>query len=68
MILEIMLTLSTTCNPVIKNTSGYSLNEFDRQTLQRAYKTCKRVYDSSCVKLFWKYDKIDYRVVCGEGE
>jgi len=51
--------------PQIKNTSGHKLNEFDYKTLERATKVCYNKYNS-CVKLFWKYDKIDYKIICGD--
>lgn len=64
----ILLTLIALSCPQVKmqNTTKYPWNQFDKETLARAKNRCGKIYqDAPCVKLFKKYDKQDYSVVCG---
>ena len=49
------------------NTSKFPWNDYDQSMLKQAEKRCGELYDDSpCVKLFKKYDKLSYTVICGE--
>lgn len=53
----------------IQNVSGYSWNEYDANMLKYSEKRCSQLYsDAPCVKLFRKFGKQDYIVICGEKE
>lgn len=65
-VLAAMMALSC---PVTKmqNVTKYPWNDHDRAILAQAKKRCGELYsDSHCVKLFRKYGKQDYSVVCGK--
>jgi hypothetical protein len=68
-----MITLSILMNllcsePKMQNVSRYPWNAFDRSTLRQAKKRCGELYpDDPCVKLFRKYEKLSYSVICGKG-
>ena len=48
------------------NISGYPWNDYDRSILKQAKKRCGEIYpDAPCVKLFRKWGKQDYSVICG---
>lgn len=48
------------------NTSGYPWNDYDRSILTQTKRRCVQIYpDSPCVKMFKKWGKQDYSVVCG---
>ena len=64
----ILLTLSC---PQVKmvNVSGYPWNSYDRKELRYARKRCGEIYpDAKCVKLFRKFGKRDFTVICGAEE
>lgn len=60
--------MSISCTPTkIQNVSGFKWNAHDRETLNYSKKRCQELYeDSPCVRLFKKYGKQDYSVICGE--
>jgi hypothetical protein len=64
----IPLLLALSCSPpVMQNKTKYPWNDFDRKELKYAQKRCGEIYkDSPCVKLFKKYDKNQYSVICGD--
>lgn len=50
----------------MQNVSGHPWNGYDKEILQQAKKRCGELYsDSPCVKLFRKWGKQDYSVICG---
>lgn len=52
--------------PVMQNVSGYPWNDYDREELRYCERRCKEIYsDAPCVKLFRKFGKKDYSVICG---
>lgn len=54
---------------VMQNVSSYPWNAYDRKILRQAQKRCGELYDDSpCVKLFRKYNKVQYSVICGKGK
>lgn len=57
---------------IIVNMSGISLNGFDRETLERAKKTCATnelyKYDTPCLKKFYKIEPREYAAICGGPE
>lgn len=64
--LFILLTLSC---PVTKmqNITPFPWNDHDFNTLAFVKNRCVQIYpDSPCVKLFRKFGKQDYSVICGE--
>lgn len=53
--------------PLMLNTSKYPWNNYDRSELKFAQKRCQEIYkDAPCVKLFKKYNRQQYSVICGE--
>lgn len=63
-LLVILLSCPTT---TIQNTSGYPWNDYDTSILNQARKRCGEIYnDSPCIKLFKKWGKQDYSVICSE--
>lgn len=51
--------------PEILNTTSSPWNNHDEETLTYAKKRCGEIYDDApCVKLFKKYGKQDYSVIC----
>ena len=52
---------------LLSNITVYELNAFDVKSLNRAKQVCKTRY-KGCLKKFQKYDKKDYRALCGEPE
>jgi hypothetical protein len=70
LIAQIMLTAALTCPKTkIVNQTNYKWNKFDQQSLNTAKKRCKELYKKSpCVKIFYKTQKMDYKVVCGAQE
>lgn len=52
---------------VMQNITKYPWNDYDRSILKQTEKRCGEIYkDAPCVKLFKKWDKQDYSVVCGK--
>lgn len=51
--------------PKLENRTAYPWNDFDKQSLQTASNTCKKIYPRSpCLKLFRKIGKQDYHAIC----
>ena len=51
------------------NVTKYPWNDYDQEVLGRANKRCGQIYPGSgCVKMFKKWGKKDYSVICGEKE
>ncbi len=67
MISVILLAAALQCpNTKFVNVSGYEWNQHDLNTYRYVQKRCVQVYpDSPCVKLFRKWGKQDYSVICG---
>ena len=65
--MTILLLLSLSCPTVkMQNVSGYPWNDYDRSILKQTTKRCGELYpDAPCVKLFRKWGKQDYSVICG---
>lgn len=64
----ILLVLAALSCPATKmqNVTKFPWNDHDRSILQQARKRCGELYqDAPCVKLFRKYGKQDYSVICG---
>jgi hypothetical protein len=67
-----MITLFTlmalSCPDVkMQNVTKFEWNRYDMSILTQAKKRCGELYpDARCVKLFRKYGKQDYSVVCGK--
>ena len=67
-VFTVMFALSAGSCPQTKmlNTSKYGWNDYDMDMLKQAKKRCGELYpDAPCVKLFKKYDKLSYSVICG---
>lgn len=62
----IALVLALSCPaPLMQNVSQFPWNDYDRKELRYAEKRCAEIYsDSPCVKLFRKFDKQSYSVIC----
>ena len=65
--LTIMVLMAISCpNPKMQNVTKFAWNDFDKSILEQARKRCGELYpDAPCVKLFRKYGKQDYSVICG---
>lgn len=66
-----LLVLAALSCPTTKmmNVTKYPWNDHDRQILTQTRKRCGELYpDAPCVKLFRKYGKQDYSVICGAGK
>lgn len=64
--LALFITLSCPATKMV-NVSGDPWNDYDKSILEQAKKRCVQLYeDSPCVKLFRKYGKQDYSVICGD--
>lgn len=64
--LKIILALSCSAT-VMQNVSTEPWNDYDKKELKYAQKRCGEIYDDSpCVKLFRKFDKQQYSVICGK--
>ena len=51
--------------PKIENRTKFPWNDFDKQSLNTASNTCKKIYPKSpCLKLFRKVNKQDYHAIC----
>ena len=64
----LLLAVLGTC-PVVKmeNTTKFPWNAFDMASLHKAQSHCGIIYPGyRCVKLFRKYTRKDYSVVCGK--
>lgn len=81
MIFSILFLLSTTVIPIaivvndnnscsevrISNVSKYTWNSHDDKMLEYSKIRCETLYKNSpCLKSFEKYDKQDYRALCGK--
>lgn len=68
--IEFLLAVSLSCpNVKIVNKSGLPWNDYDQSMLNQAKKRCGELYqDAPCVKLFKKYEKQAYSVICGAKE
>lgn len=67
MMISFLLASALSC-PKTKmvNTSGYPWNDYDKSILAQTRQRCGEIYaDSPCVKLFKKWGKQDYSVICG---
>ena len=64
----ISLFIALSClSPVMQNVTQFPWNDYDRSELKYAEKRCGEIYsDAPCVKLFRKYDKQSYTVICGK--
>lgn len=66
--IALALALAISC-PVTKmqNVTKFPWNDHDRSILKQAKTRCGELYpDAPCVKLFRKYGKQDYSVICGK--
>lgn len=66
--IELLILLSATC-PVTKmqNITKYPWNKYDYEILTYVKGRCSKIYpDAPCVKLFRKFGKQDYSVICGK--
>lgn len=53
--------------PKMLNVSIFPWNKYDYNILNQAKIRCGKIYpDSPCVKLFKKYNKQQYSVICGK--
>lgn len=66
-LLALLTTVALSCPPTkMENATTYPWNEFDMKTLKHVKTRCGQIYPNSpCVKLFRKWDKKDYSVICG---
>jgi len=65
MMLTLLLALSCPKTEML-NVTNYEWNKHDVETLTYSKKRCGELYkDAPCVKLFRKWGKQDYSVVCG---
>lgn len=65
MIVALLLALSCPDTKMV-NATKFPWNEWDRSRLQYSKKRCGEMYpEAPCVKLFRKWGKQDYSVVCG---
>jgi len=64
-----MIVLLMNCPlPVMQNVTKFHWNSYDMSILKQAKVRCGELYGNSrCVKLFRKWGKTDYSVICGEG-
>ena len=64
---QVILSVALACPKTqIVNQTAFKWNKFDQQSLNTAKRRCKELYKKSpCVKIFYKVDKMDYKVVCG---
>ena len=60
------MALLLSCSPpVMQNVSKEPWNDYDREELKYVEKRCGEIYlDAPCVRLFRKWDKKSYSVVC----
>lgn len=65
--INLLMLLSLSCHePKMLNTSSFAWNQYDYSMLNRAKFRCEELYsDAPCVKLFKKWGKRDYSVICG---
>jgi hypothetical protein len=63
--IAILISLSCPKTEMV-NVTKYGWNKHDAETLEYAKRRCGEVYeDAPCVKLFRKWGKQDYSVICG---
>lgn len=64
---QMLTPLSSICpKTVMLNTSKLPWVKYDYEMLDYSKKRCAKIYQNSpCVKLFKKYNKQQYSVVCG---
>lgn len=65
--ISLLLYLALSCPETkMQNVSGFPWNDYDQEMLAQAKKRCGEIYkEAPCVKLFRKWGKQDYSVVCG---
>lgn len=63
-----LVLLALSCSAAImQNVTPFPWNDYDRDELKYAEKRCGEIYkDTPCVKIFRKFGKRDYSVVCGK--
>lgn len=67
--LVILITAAACPSTKMLNTSGHPWNDYDKSILAQTKRRCGQIYpDAPCVKLFKKWGKQDYSVVCGAKE
>lgn len=54
------------CSAIMINLSSEAWVEVDYKNLETAKLTCKKRYNSKCVKKFVKKDKLTYYAICGD--
>lgn len=64
----IALLIALSCpTPVMQNVSKEPWNDYDRSMLAQTEKRCGEIYPTApCVKLFRKYNRKQYSVICGK--
>lgn len=62
------LFLALSCSkPIMQNASKFPWNDYDKSILHQAQNRCGELYpEAPCVRLFRKFNKNQYTVICGK--